>query len=89
MSAITAEPIPARRITLVPLRAEHADEMTIVLADPAARAVVGWLQRRSVRTVVAHIHPRRLASAAVASAAGLTPTGHWHDGEIRWCLTTP
>src|SRR4029077_18664873 len=35
------------------------------VATEAARAVVAWLQRQPVRTVVAHIHPRHQASAAV------------------------
>jgi RimJ/RimL family protein N-acetyltransferase len=169
MRVITAGPVTARTLTLVPLRAEHADEMAAVLADPglytftggspptpralraryerwlagspdpavswcnwviqlhsprclagtvqatistgadqpaaevawivgtpwqgqgiateAARALIGWLRRQSIRTVTAHIHPRHQASAAVAAAAGLTPTGHLQDGEIRWQLT--
>jgi RimJ/RimL family protein N-acetyltransferase len=168
MNAITAEPIPARRLTLVPLRAEHADEMAAVLADPdlytftggspltapalrtryerwiagspdpavswcnwviellsphrlagtvqatistagdlaaaevawvvgtswqgrgiateAARALIAWLQRQSIQAIIAHIHPRHQASAAVAAAAGLTPTDQWQDGEIMWRL---
>jgi RimJ/RimL family protein N-acetyltransferase len=169
MNAITADPIAARRLTLVPLRAEHADEMTTVLAHPdlytftggspppaqalrtryerwitgspdpavswcnwviqlhsphclagtvqatistggdlpaaevawvvgtpwqgrgiateAARALIAWLRRQPIRTVIAHIHPGHQASAAVAAAVGLTPTDHWQDGEIRWRLT--
>ncbi len=168
MSVIAAEPVFTRRLTLVPLRAGHADEMAAVLADPdlylftggepptprelraryqrwiagspdpavtwcnwviqldspprlagtiqatistgdepvaevawivgtpwqgqgiateAARALVAWLSKQSVKTVIAHIHPRHQASAAVASAAGLTPTNHWQDGERRWRLT--
>ena len=168
MSAITAEPVTARQLTLVPLRAEHASEMAVVLAGPdlytftggspptrqelraryerwiagspdpavswcnwviqlhsppclagtvqatistsgdqpvaevawvvgrpwqgrgiateAARALIAWLQRQSTHTVIAHIHPRHQASAAVAAAAGLTPTDHRQDGEIRWRL---
>jgi RimJ/RimL family protein N-acetyltransferase len=168
MSAIAAEPLTARRLTLVPLRAGHADEMAEVLADPdlytftggspptpqelraryerwtagspdpavswcnwviqlrssgclagtvqatistggnqpaaeiawvvgrpwqgrgiateATRALIGWLQRKSIHTVIAHIHARHHASAAVAAAAGLTPTDHRQDGEIRWRL---
>lgn len=54
------------------------------IATEAARALVDWLVSRSVREVVAHIHPDHGASAAVATAAGLAPTGTWHDGEIRW-----
>ncbi|MGI5375660.1 GNAT family N-acetyltransferase [Streptomyces sp. CA-251387] len=55
-------------------------------ASEAARALVGWLGRRSVRTVVAHVHADHLASAAVAAAAGLTPTEEEQDGEKRWRL---
>ncbi|MFI1291722.1 GNAT family N-acetyltransferase [Streptomyces sp. NPDC020792] len=57
------------------------------IAGEAARALVDWLGRRPVRTVVAHIHPDHRASAAVATAAGLTPTDAWHEGERRWCLS--
>jgi len=57
------------------------------IATEAARALVAWLSKQSVKTVIAHIHPRHQASAAVASAAGLTPTNHWQDGERRWRLT--
>ncbi|MET8907950.1 GNAT family N-acetyltransferase [Micromonospora sp. NPDC004551] len=54
------------------------------IATEAARGLVGWLGRQEVRTVVAHIHPEHRASAAVATAAGLTPTDVRHEGEIRW-----
>jgi RimJ/RimL family protein N-acetyltransferase len=54
------------------------------LATEAARALIGWLGRHGVATVVAHIHPGHHASAAVAAAAGLRPSGGWHDGEQRW-----
>ncbi|MGW2637309.1 GNAT family N-acetyltransferase [Streptomyces sp. NPDC001348] len=54
------------------------------IAGEAARGLVGWLARQSVRAVVAHIHPGHRASAGVAAAAGLTPTGEWNDGEMRW-----
>ncbi len=164
---IAAELILARRLTLLPLRAAHADEMAVVLSDPglhtfiggvpltaqalrtryerlaagspdpgvswcnwvlrlrdpgcltgtvqatisaggsaaeiawvvgapwqrqglateAAVALVGWLRRRSVGTVVAHIHPDHRASAGVARAAGLRPTEHVHEGETRWEVT--
>jgi RimJ/RimL family protein N-acetyltransferase len=57
------------------------------IATEAARALVAWLAQQSVRTVIAHIHPRHQASAAVAAAAGLTPTGVLQDGEMRWRLT--
>ena len=167
MSAVAAQPIPARRLTLVTLPPEYADEMAAVLADPdlytftggspparqelraryerwnagspdpgvsrcnwviklrsprcltgtvqatissgdeslaevawvvgtawqgqgiateAAQALIAWLGHQSVHTTIAHIHPRHQASAAVAAAAGLTPTGQLEDGEMRWRL---
>ena len=169
MGDLAAEPIRTGRLTLVPLRAEHAKEMAGVLADPAlylftggspptpgelrdryerqaagsgrpdeiwcnwvielreagglvgyvqatitgtgrpaaeiawvvgtgwqgrgiateaARGLVGWLRQQGAGTIVAHVHPDHHASAAVARAAGLAPADRWHDGEIRWELTT-
>lgn len=58
------------------------------IAGEAARALVDWLGRQGVRTVVAHIHPDHAASAAVATAAGLLPTGTRHEGEIRYAMTS-
>jgi RimJ/RimL family protein N-acetyltransferase len=55
------------------------------IAGEAARGLVGWLGRQPVRKVIAHIHPEHRASAAVANAAGLSPTAERHEGEIRWC----
>jgi RimJ/RimL family protein N-acetyltransferase len=57
------------------------------IATEAARALVAWLGQQSIKTVIAHIHPGHQASAAVAAAAGLTPTGQLQDGEMRWRLT--
>jgi RimJ/RimL family protein N-acetyltransferase len=56
------------------------------LAAEAARALVGRLREEDagVRTVVAHVHHGHGASAAVAAAAGLTPTDRIEDGEVRW-----
>jgi RimJ/RimL family protein N-acetyltransferase len=54
------------------------------IATEAARGLVAWLARQSVRTAVAHVHPDHLASAAVAAAAGLAPTDRMQDGEVRW-----
>ncbi|MDJ1131441.1 GNAT family N-acetyltransferase [Streptomyces iconiensis] len=54
------------------------------IATEAARALVTWLEHAPIHRVVAHIHPRHHASAAVATAAGLTPTQRHHDGETRW-----
>jgi RimJ/RimL family protein N-acetyltransferase len=56
-------------------------------ASEAVRGLVDWLGRRSVHTVVAHLHPAHTASAAVAAAAGLAPTDEEQDGETRWRLT--
>jgi RimJ/RimL family protein N-acetyltransferase len=53
-------------------------------ASEAARALVGWLGRRDVHEIVAHIHPDHLASAKVASRAGLRPTRDEVDGERVW-----
>ncbi|MEV0637065.1 GNAT family N-acetyltransferase [Streptomyces sp. NPDC050619] len=74
---------------------QHSAEIAWVVGTPwqgrgfaseAARALVGRLGQGSVRTVLAHIHPEHLASAAVAAAAGLAPTGEEQDGERRWRL---
>jgi RimJ/RimL family protein N-acetyltransferase len=54
------------------------------IATEAARGLVGWLSHQPIQTLIAHIHPGHQASAAVAAAAGLTPTDEWHEGEIRW-----
>jgi len=59
------------------------------IATEAAQALVGWLGRQQIRTVIAHIHPGHVPSAAVAAAAGLRPTGVWLDGERRWELVLP
>lgn len=57
------------------------------IATEAARGLVDWLSRQPVHTVIAHVHPEHRASAAVAAAAGLTPTNELHEGEIRWHWT--
>ncbi len=41
MGAIAAEPIFTGRLALLPLRAEHAEEMAAALADPDLHAFVG------------------------------------------------
>lgn len=56
-------------------------------AKEAARGLLTWLRRQPVTEVVAHVHPQHGASAAVATAAGLTRTDRWHDGEVRWQRT--
>ncbi|MGB8945802.1 MAG: GNAT family N-acetyltransferase [Streptomyces sp.] len=58
------------------------------IAMEAARALVAWLAGQpAVRGVIAHVHPDHLASAAVATAAGLAPTDEWQDGEVKWQRT--
>ncbi|MFF1904201.1 GNAT family N-acetyltransferase [Kitasatospora sp. NPDC058218] len=54
------------------------------LAGEAARALVAHLRASGVTEVFAHIHPDHHASAAVARAADLAPTGEQQDGEVRW-----
>ncbi|MGP3770261.1 GNAT family N-acetyltransferase [Streptomyces sp. SDT5-1] len=54
------------------------------IATEAARGLVAWLGERGVGALRAHIHPEHRASAAVAAACGLRPTGRWHDGEVEW-----
>lgn len=53
-------------------------------ARAAARMMVAWLYQRGISTVIAHVHPRHEASAAVARALHLTPTAVVKDGEVRW-----
>jgi RimJ/RimL family protein N-acetyltransferase len=54
------------------------------LAAEAAAAVQAWLREQGVARFTADIHPDHGASAAVARRLGLSPTGEWHDGEVRW-----
>jgi RimJ/RimL family protein N-acetyltransferase len=57
------------------------------IATEAGRALVDWLGGQSLHSVIAHIHPDHQASAAIAKAAGLTPTEERQDGEVRWRRT--
>ena len=54
-------------------------------AKEAASGLVALLREQGW-TVIAHIHPAHLASQRVARAAGLSPTGEVHDGEVRWAI---
>ncbi|MFC9385275.1 GNAT family N-acetyltransferase [Streptomyces venezuelae] len=54
------------------------------IATEAARALTALLVSEGARLLVAHVHPAHPASAAVARAAGLTPTDRLEDGEVRW-----
>ncbi len=53
-------------------------------ARKAAQLIVTWLRQQGARVVIAHVHPKHEASAAVARAVGLTPTATVVDGEVRW-----
>jgi RimJ/RimL family protein N-acetyltransferase len=53
-------------------------------AREAASAMAGFLRSRGLHAFVAHVHPDHRASAAVARAIGLRPTGDVVDGEVRW-----
>jgi RimJ/RimL family protein N-acetyltransferase len=55
-------------------------------ATEAAGALVRWLEQRGVGSIVAHIHPDHVASANIATRAGLRPTTGVVDGEIVWRL---
>lgn len=57
------------------------------IATEAARALTDRLREQGVAEIRAHVHPDHHASAAVARAAGLSPTAHRQDGEIRWAWT--
>lgn len=55
------------------------------IATEAADAMTEWLGANGTRRVVAHIHPDHAASARVAAALGLLPTGAIDaDGETIW-----
>ena len=55
------------------------------IAREAARAMCAWLRAAGVRRITAHIHPDHDASARVAAACGLEPTGEVdEDGERVW-----
>ena len=53
-------------------------------AIEGARSMVARLEADGVVGVSAYIHPDHVASAAIARALGLTPTGEIVGGEIRW-----
>jgi len=54
-------------------------------AKEASQAMADWLVRAGVTVLAANIHPRHVASAAVARSLGLAPTEDVVDGERRWC----
>lgn len=72
---------------------DHADVAWVVgmhwqhngIAREATIAMCRWLRTRGIRRITAHIHPDHDASARVARACGLQPTGEVDDdGEVVW-----
>ena len=58
-------------------------------AKEGAAAMTHWLRDQGISPLTAHVHPDNHASAAVAEALGLHPTGTLHDGERHWTDATP
>jgi RimJ/RimL family protein N-acetyltransferase len=58
-------------------------------AGEAAQALADWLRDSGIGWLTAHVHPRHLASQAVARRAGLTPIETFHDGEQLWSSGAP
>ncbi|WP_405056885.1 GNAT family N-acetyltransferase [Kribbella sp. NBC_01505] len=52
-------------------------------AKEASLGLAEWLRAQDLR-LIAHIHPDHLASAAVATAVGLSRTDELADGEHLW-----
>ncbi|WP_076468375.1 GNAT family N-acetyltransferase [Micromonospora avicenniae] len=53
-------------------------------AGEAALGMVGWLDRKGINALIAHVHPEHLASARIAERLGLRATDVVVDGELRW-----
>ncbi|WP_433182425.1 GNAT family N-acetyltransferase [Actinoallomurus sp. CA-150999] len=82
MNAVRAEVIATRRLDLMPLLVEHADEMAVVLSDPALYTFIGG----------APDTPQDLRSRYERMAAGAPdPAVRWLNWVIRLreaaCLT--
>lgn len=59
------------------------------IASEATTTMCAWLVTQGIERFVAHIHPAHHASAKVARAVGLTPTGELDaDGERIWGSTS-
>jgi RimJ/RimL family protein N-acetyltransferase len=58
-------------------------------AKEATSSMVSWLREHGVRVFIAHVHPRHVASIAVARHLGLTATDVSIDGETRWTAAEP
>ncbi len=55
-------------------------------AREAARGMAAALASAGATGLVAHVHPEHRASAGVARALGLAPTGRTVDGEDEWAV---
>jgi len=53
-------------------------------ATEAARAVTTWLGHAGIVRTRAYVHPRNLASAAIARSLGMARTTTLVDGEVLW-----
>jgi hypothetical protein len=95
MGVVVAELIRTDRLTLVPLRVDHADEMAAVLADPALYAFIGGTppSREELRA-----RYERWSAGSPYSAVSWCNwvievrdegrlAGELHDGEMTWRLT--
>ncbi|MES5823478.1 GNAT family N-acetyltransferase [Streptomyces sp. RG80] len=99
-----AEPIRTARLDLLPLRVDHAEEMSAVLSDPALHTFIGGapltveeLTARYERLVTGSPHPnvtwlnwvlRSHADGALIGTVQATITGR-HEAEIAWIIGTP
>ena len=71
----------AARLTLEPLRVDHAPAMVEVLADPALYEFTGG-RPPTLDELTARIFPGHGASERVARKVGLLPTTELVDGEV-------
>lgn len=61
-----------------------ADHQRLGYAREAAAVAMSALRAEGVTRFVAHVHPRHLASIAVARALGLVCTDRLYEGEVLW-----
>ena len=66
---------------VVDTRAQHRG-----YATEAAQALAHWLRAHGATTLTAHIHPRHIASQAVAKRIDPTPTDRIVGGETIWAV---
>jgi RimJ/RimL family protein N-acetyltransferase len=100
---MNAEEITTDRLDLVPLRVDHADEMAVVLSDPALHTYIGGspatryeLRARYERMTAGSSDPavswlnwviRLRDEGCLAGTVQATVTGP--DAEIAWVVGTP